>query len=84
MGCRTPPQLHTGGVGQQQLYGGNVFEYGSRNGFVCCVYFPHVVDVSALSICIVLCAFVVIFYVFVICEFRIDSQPITMFDVPYQ
>ena len=29
--------------------------------------FPHVVDVSALSICIVLCAFVV-------CEFGIESQ----------
>ena len=45
-------------------YGGNVLEYGSFYGFVCCdgsfLLFPHVVDVSALSICIVLRAFVVV------------------------
>ena len=36
--------------------------------------FLHVVDVSALSICIVFRAFVVDFYVFVVCEFGVDSQ----------
>ena len=42
--------------------GGNVLEYESCYGFVCCVSFcfPNVVYVSALSICIVLCAFVVV------------------------
>ena len=43
---------------------GNVLEYGSCYGFVCCdgrfLLFPHVVDVSALSICIVLRALVVV------------------------
>ena len=42
-------------------YGGIVLEYGSCYGFVCCEHrFPHVVDVSSLSICIVLRAFVVV------------------------
>ena len=40
--------------------GGNVLAYGSCYGFVCCEDFPHVGDVSALSICIVLRAFVVV------------------------
>ena len=34
---------------------------------------PHVIDVSALSICIVLCTFGD-FYVFVVCEFGVKSQ----------
>ena len=61
---RTPPLARVMGVGrQQQPYGGNVLEYGSCYGFVCCDdRFPHVVDVSALSICIVLRAFVVVIY----------------------
>ena len=33
--------------------------------------FPHVVDVSALSICIALRAFV---FVFIVCEFGVESQ----------
>ena len=38
--------------------------------------FHHVVDVSALSICIVLCAFVLVIsiYVFVVCEFGVEIQ----------
>ena len=58
-------------------HGGNVLEYGS------CLFlyvarivsfcFPHVVDVSALSICIVARVFVD-FYVFVVCEFGVESQ----------
>ena len=43
---------------------GNVLEYGSCYGFVCCedrfLLFPHVVNVSALRMCIVLGAFVVV------------------------
>ena len=49
---------------QQQPHGENAPEHGSRYGFVCCddcfLFFPHAVDVSALSICIVLRAFVVV------------------------
>ena len=66
-----PSTIIGGGVGrqQQQQYGGNVLVYGFCYGFVCCeylsFYFPHVVDVSALSICIVLSDFVV-------CEFGVD------------
>ena len=42
-------------------YGGNVLAYGSCYRFVCCEYrFPHVVDFSALSIRIILRAFVVV------------------------
>ena len=49
-------------------------EYGSFYGFVCCddcfLLFPPFVDMSALSICIVLLAFCCCdFYVFVVCEF---------------
>ena len=59
----TPPNKH---VGRQQPYGGNVLEYGSCYGFVCCEYrfflFHPVVDVSALSICIVLRVFVLVIY----------------------
>ena len=36
--------------------------------------FSHVVDVSALSNCIVLRAFCSDFYVFVVCELRVESQ----------
>ena len=36
--------------------------------------FPHVVDVSALSICIVLRALVVVIYMFVVCEYGVESQ----------
>ena len=58
----------------QKNYGGNVLEYGSCYGFVCCEYrflsFPHVVDVSALSICIVLRDL----YMFVVCEFWVECQ----------
>ena len=47
-------------------YGGNVLKYGSYYGFVCCedrfLCFPHVVHVSALSICIIFRAFVVVIY----------------------
>ena len=47
-------------------HGGNVLGYGSCYGFVYCedrfLLFPHVVDVSVLSICIVLCDFVVVIY----------------------
>ena len=46
--------------------GGHVLEYGSWYGFVGCddrlLLFPHVVHVRALSICIVLRAFVVVIY----------------------
>ena len=35
---------------------------------------PHVVDVSALSICIGLRALVVVIYVFIVCEFGVESQ----------
>ena len=45
-------------------YGGNVLEHESCYGFVFCedrsFCFLHLVDVSALSICIVLRAFVVV------------------------
>ena len=35
LGCRTPPQLHAGGVGrQQQPYGRSILEYRSSYGFV--------------------------------------------------
>ena len=37
-------------------------------------YFRHVVDVSALNICIVLRVFCCDFYVFVVCEFGVESQ----------
>ena len=37
-------------------------------------YFIHAVEVSSLSICIVLHAFVVRFLCFVACEFEVESQ----------
>ena len=63
---RTPPNKH-GGVGRQQQQHYMVETYSSM-GLVMALYvtkivsfcFPHVVDVSALSICIVLRAFVVV------------------------
>ena len=36
--------------------------------------FSHVVDVSGLSICTALHAFVVVFYVFVVCEFGVETR----------
>ena len=48
---------------QQPPYSGKILEYGFCYGFVCffsCFLSPHVVDVSALSICIGLRAFVVL------------------------
>ena len=61
--------------------GDHMVETYSSMGLVMALYiamivsfcFPHVVDVSALSICIVLRAFVVL-YMFVICEFGVQSQ----------
>ena len=61
--------------------GDHMVETYSSMGLVMALYiamivsfcFPHVVDVSALSICIVLRAFVVL-YMFVICEFEVQSQ----------
>ena len=78
-----PPLARVMGVGrQQQPPGGNVLEYWSSYGSVCGEYcficFPHVVDVTAWSICIVLPAFLVyirwklcilVVYMFVVCEF---------------
>ena len=62
--------------------GDYMVEMNSSMGLVMALYvarivsfcFHHVVDVSALSICIVLCAFVVDFYVFVVCDFGVESQ----------
>ena len=45
--------------------------------FICCenrFLPPHDIDVSALSICIVLRVFCADFYVFVVCEFEVDSR----------
>ena len=62
--------------------GDHLVETYSSIGLIMAVYvarivsfcFPHVVDVSALSICIVLRAFVVVdFYVFVVCEYGVES-----------
>ena len=49
---------------QQHPYSGNVLEYGSICLYVASIIsfcFPHVVYASDLSICIVLCAFVLCF-----------------------
>ena len=48
-------------------------EYGSCYGFVCGKYcFSHVINVSVLSICIILSAFVVV--LFIVCEFGVESD----------
>ena len=62
--------------------GNHMVETYSSMGLVMALYaarlfsfcLPHVVDVSALSICIVLRVFVVVISVFVVCEFGVDSQ----------
>ena len=59
----SPLQLYSEPSGDH--YGGNVLEFGSCYGLyissIVFFYLPHVVDVSALSICIVLCASVLVF-----------------------
>ena len=69
---RTPPNTH-GGVGRQQQH--HMVETYSCMGLVMALNvamivslcFPHVVDVSAFSICIVLRAFVVVIYMCLLC-----------------
>ena len=62
--------------------GDHMVETYSSMGLVMALYvamtvsfcFPHVVDVSALSICIVLRAFVVVISMCLLCEFGVDSK----------
>ena len=80
-GDRTSPFARVMGMGiQQQPYWWKKYQ---SMGIVMTLFvvriisfcFLHVVDVSALSICIVLACFCCCdFYVFVVCEFGVESQ----------
>ena len=74
-----PPLARVMGVGRQQHHGGNILEYGSCYGFVCCddrfFLFPPCINVSALSTCNVTCFCCCDFYVFVVCVFGSRVSP---------
>ena len=63
---------------QQQQYGGKILEYGYCYGVICSeysfLYFPHVADVSALSISIVSCFCCCVVYVFVVSKVWVESE----------
>ena len=66
LGCRTPPQLHAGGVGRQQQH--HMVEANSSTGLVMALYvasmvslcLPHFAEVRILRMLIVLRALVAV------------------------